>query len=382
MSFFTLALIAFALEAHASPKSLTTVRLDFLEALAPRDTTSSEEFRRQFESSVALGIKLTESDMKKCGYGFDTHTQFYSASDTLQARERATDAEKAGAWMIVGPRRSDHYLLVANGAPDAPSVSLMAGASEIEKLGAMHLTVYATNSALAPALAEFAKTSLKAKQKPNYLTVVSDDCLVCKDFSELFDAAAKARGLLKLDEIKVVTDTPDTAPVVEAVLKQQPTFILLPNYSKVSAQVMASIQSRFPSALFLGGDGWGDGQFGFVDRNPSLTTASGITVRGFPPVDNGLSTFPLGKLALEGAPGGSFVPKSGPGMAILKIIQGTKDLLCSAKPKDRIAFRKAFSKKGRSYFSAPWGVSVYRLENARITYWKEAKATSKKRGAP
>lgn len=382
MRILSIFLAALALDANASTKSLTSVRLEFLEALAPRDTTSSEEFRRQFESSVALGVQLTESDMKKCGYAFDAHTQFYSASDTLQARERATDADKAGAWMIVGPRRSDHYLLVANGAPDAPSVSLMAGASEIEKLGAMHLTVYATNSALAPALAEFAKTSVKAKQKPNYLTVVSDDCLVCKDFSELFDSAAKSRGLSKLDEIKVVTDTPDTAPVVSSVLKHKPTFILLPNYSKVSAQVMASIQSSFPSALFLGGDGWGDGQFGFVDRNPSLTTASGITVRGFPPVDSGLATFALGKMALEGASSGSFVPKSGPGMAILRIIQGTKDLLCSAKPKDRIAFRKSFAKKGRSYFSAPWGVSVYRLENARITYWKEAKVTSRKRSTP
>jgi len=371
-------MLAVTLEATAAPKPLTAVRLDFLEALAPRDTTSSEEFRRQFESSVALGIKLTESDLRACGYQFDAHTQFYSASDTLQAREKAVEADAAGAWLIAGPRRSDHYILVANGAPEAPSVSLMAGASEVEKLGAMHLSVYATNSALALALAEYAKTSVNSGQKPNYLTVVSDDCLVCRDFSQLFDSAAKGRGLQKLDELKIITDTPDTAPVVEAVLKHKPTFILLPNYSKVSAMVMASIQSRFPSALFLGGDGWGDGQFGFVDRNPSLTTATGITVRGFPPVDTGLATFPLGKQALKGAESGAFVPKSGPGMAILRIIQGTKDLLCSAKPRDRAAFRRAFAKKGRSFFSAPWGVSVYRLENARVTYWKEAKTASKK----
>ncbi|MEN9723350.1 MAG: hypothetical protein RJB38_1336 [Pseudomonadota bacterium] len=371
--------LVIALNANAAPKVPATVRLDFLEALAPRDTTSSEEFRRQFESSVALGVKLTEANLKECGYRLETHTQFYSASDTLQARERAMDADKSETWLVVGPRRSDHYLLVANGAPDVPSVSLMAAASEIEKLGALHLSVYATNSSMAPALANVAKASLKARQKPNYLTVVSDDCLVCKDFSQLFDSASKARGLQKLDEVKVITETPDTTPVVESVLKHKPTFILLPNFSKISAQIMASIQSRFPSALFLGGDGWGDGQFGFVDRNPSLTTASGLTVRGFPPVDAGLSNFPLGKLALDGGSRGEFVPKSGPGMAILRIIQGTKDILCSAKPKDRAAFRKAFAEKGRFFFSAPWGVSAYRLENARITYWKEAKGTSKKR---
>lgn len=363
---------AIATTASAAERPTKAVRIDFLEALAPRDTTSSEEFRRQFDSSVALGIKLTQESLKTCGYHFDPHTTFYSASDTLQARERSEEADKAGTWLVVGPRRSDHYLLVANGAPQTPSVSLMAGSSEVEALGPLHLTVYATNSALAPALADFAKRSLKPKQAPTYLTVVSDDCLFCKDFSALFDAAAAGKKLKKLGEVKVVTDSPDTAPVVEAVLKHQPAFVVLPNYSKVSSQVMSSIQSKFPSVLFLGGDGWGDGKFGFVDRNPSLSTASGLTVRGFPPVEVGLEKFSLGRKVLQGKASGEFVPQSGPGMAILRIIEGTKDLLCKARPKDRDAFRMAFKTRGRNHFSAPWGVSVYRLENARVSYWQEA----------
>ncbi len=372
-------LVAMPILASAAEKELTTVRVDFLEALAPRDTTSSEEFRRQFESSIAQGLKLTESSLAACGYRFDQHTSFYNASDTLQAREKATVLEQLGAWMIVGPRRSDHYILVAGGASNTPSVSLMAGASEIEKLGPLHLSAYAMNSALAPALAQIAKTSLQPKQKATYVTIVSDDCLVCRDFSTLFDSAAKSRGLKKLDEVKVVTETPDTSLAVEAVLRSKPTFILLPNFSKVAALVMASIQSKFPSATFLGGDGWGDGQFGFVDRNPSLSTASGITVRGFPPVDTGLLQFPLGRQTLAGKARGEFVPTSGPGMAILRIIQGTKDLLCKEKPRDRDAFRTSFERVGKSHFSAPWGVSAYRLSNTRISYWKDAKVAAKRR---
>lgn|GEM_PF-1254552 len=364
--------LALAISPTSYARPLTPVRLDFLEALAPRDTTSSEEFRKQFESSVAQGVRLTATRLRTCGYRLEPHTSFYNASDTLQATEKASVSQQAGSWMIVGPRRSDHYILVAKGAETTPSVSLMAGASEIEKLGPLHLSVYASNPVLAEALAQFAKTEHQAKTAATYLTVVSEDCLYCKDFSRLFDEAAKKRGLEKLQEIPVITETPDTEPVVAAALSLKPTYVVLPNYSKVSTQIMAAIQDRLPSTTFLGGDGWGDGQFGFVDRNPSLSTAKGFTVRGFPPVEQGLQKFAIGKASFLEGQKGEFSPKSGPGMAILRILQGTTDLLCQHKPKSAQAFSQVFSTSGRKFFSAPWGVSIYQLAQARITYLKES----------
>jgi hypothetical protein len=279
--------------------------------------------------------------------------------------------------MIVGPRRSDHYILVSKGAAATPSVSLMAGASEIEKLGALHLSVYASNPVLAGALAELTRSENKQKEAATYLTVVSEDCLYCRDFSQLFDIAAKLRGLKKLSEVPVISETPDTAPVVAAALQFKPSYVVLPNYSKVSTQIMAAIQDKLPATIFLGGDGWGDGQFGFVDRNPSLSTAKGFTVRGFPPVDQGLQKFPIGRLALKESETGGFAPKSGPGMAILRILQGATDLLCQQRPKSAEAFSKAFEKTGKKYFSAPWGVSIYQLSDARITYLRKAIGISK-----
>ncbi len=62
-----LIVVALPVTASAAERPTKAVRIDFLEALAPRDTTSSEEFRRQFESSVALGRELYRLQAINCG---------------------------------------------------------------------------------------------------------------------------------------------------------------------------------------------------------------------------------------------------------------------------------------------------------------------------
>src|SRR4051812_39489981 len=101
--------ISHALSANAA-KTIVSVYL--LEALAPRDSTSSEVFRKEFESTVELSKKLINQQIGQCGFQIDTKINFYSANDNLQAYERASEAEKSGVWLIVGPRRSNHYLLL------------------------------------------------------------------------------------------------------------------------------------------------------------------------------------------------------------------------------------------------------------------------------
>ena len=379
MKYLILLPATLTLFAHAAEqKQPKIVSVYFLEALAPRDTTSSESFRKEFESSIALGLQLSNAELSKCGYKIEPKINLYNASDTLQAREKAEAAQKEGAWMIVGPRRSNHYLLVANGAPETPSVSLMASASDIEKLGSLHLSAYASNPKLAEVAATLAKAATKKKNKAKYFSVVSEDCLVCREFSEFFDKSATANGLKKTGEIKVTGEQPDTTPIISAIEIVDADIVLVPNYSQVSVQIISAIQAKKPNTVFIGGDGWGDGQFGFMDKNPAIALAHGITIRGFPPTDIGLKNFPLGAAALKEKDKGQFCPSSGPGMAILRIIQGTKDLLCQSKPNKKEDFIKSFSKSGKKHFTAPWGTSAYKLENGRVAYWKETSPSSGK----
>jgi len=97
--------------------------------------------------------------------------------------------------------------------------------------------------------------------------------------------------------------------------------------------------------------------------NPYAKGAAGITVRGFPPCQQGLQAFPLGKRMLEEYPSQI---ASGPGLAILRIFQGVSDLLCGTKPKDRVRFQEVFSRQGTRLFQSPWGTSAFRLENADL----------------
>ena len=341
------------------------VQVAFVEALAPKDTTSSERFQKEYEASVAIAKTYSKSELAKCGYEVDEKLVFYDASDSLQALEQAKKLSEGGSWLLVGPRRSNHYLLFVKGAPETPSVSLMASAKEISTLGALHLSLAPQNDAMAKVAAAKA-SDLGARKSPTYLSVVSGDCVTCVDFAKDFSGYAAKEGLIKLGELTITGDSPDLKNVVAVAKKQKPDFILLPNYSKVSAAVIHAVMPVHPKVVFIGGDGWGDSKFGFVQNNDNVGSAQGFTVRGFPPHGVGLGEFDLGKRALKDPAASQLA--SGSSLAIVKAFDGLTKILCEKRPKDAGSFAKAFKELGKKSLSAPWGVSVYSLKSGDIVY--------------
>ena len=361
-SFLALILLSVHL---ASAETLTKVRIDFVETLAPRDTTSSVRFQKEYESAINLGKSILKSKLSQCGYELDTGTTFYEASDALRAKEIATQLHSKGSWLIVGPRRSNHYLLLVQGAAETPTVSLMASADDISKLGNTHTSLSPTNSEMARIAVKQAK--LRAGIRASYVSVVSDDCTTCVDFAKAFDRASIAENLSKLGEIKVRGDTFDLEPIRDSIQKQKPTFVLLPNYSKVAVHVMGAFNNLKHPPLFIGGDGWGDQRYGFVHTGVGIDNIIGITVRGFPPVGQGLQTFALGRKVT--AKNVEF-PFSGPGVGILKIIDETASTLCAYHPKNRDSFASEFGKSESRRLRAPMGVSIYELKSGETTFKK------------
>ena len=84
---FTALILILSLPVNAA--TLKKVRIDFVEALAPRDTTSSERFQKDYEGAIALAKTILSKKLTKCGYEFETKTAFYEASDNLKAKEFA-----------------------------------------------------------------------------------------------------------------------------------------------------------------------------------------------------------------------------------------------------------------------------------------------------
>ena len=353
---FVLSLI-FSVEAHA----LTKVPVTFIEALAPRDSTSSEKFKADFEAAIKLGKDLTSDKLNKCGYELETKTSFYDASDALQAKELGLAEEKNGTWLLVGPRRSNHYIAMVKGADKTSSVSLMATSSEVKELGANHTTVAPFNFELAEVAAKEAARKSKASKK--YLSIVNGDCLSCVDFADAFEKKANSLGLKLIERVVVTGEKPDVTTAIEKVKSENPAFILIPNYSNSSAFMMNALDEVF-KGFYVGGDGWGDSKFGFVQKSTKSDLVSGFAVRGFPPVSEGVKSLKLGKITKT--------PESGPALAVLKIIEVTSKMLCDSKPKDKVGFDKVFASKSNGY-NSPWGVSIYDLKNGEIVFRKMIK---------
>jgi hypothetical protein len=362
---------AFVLSASTFAASPIPVKIHFFEALAPKDTTSSERFQKEYDGAIATAKLLTATKLKKCGYELDSKTIFYNASDALEALERGKVSASQDVWMIVGPRRSNHYVLLTKGAPEVPSVSTMASSQEVETLGNLHISMAPTNKQMAKVAAKEAKT--RTTKSKNYISLVSEDCVACVDFSDQFDQAAKLLGLKKQKEFKVTGESPELGQIAAEVKKLNPAFILLPNYSKVSAQAIAALHKVAPSAFFVGGDGWGDSRFGFVQDAQDLDGTDGFTIRGFPTTDEGLKGFGLGRDLLASKDANVHKPGSAAALSLLKIIDSSVELLCSAHPKNQAEFKAAFSARARQSFKSPWGVSSYALKNGDISFGRTIK---------
>jgi hypothetical protein len=81
-----LGLMALASSALAAPKPLTKVKVFFIEALDPKDTTSSQRFQQEYESAISKGKELTVSQLKECGFEI-TSTTFFTAL-AIPSRQR------------------------------------------------------------------------------------------------------------------------------------------------------------------------------------------------------------------------------------------------------------------------------------------------------
>ncbi len=315
-----------------------------------------------------MAIRYNKEELRRCGYRIESQFAFFDASDDLQAFERAHQAAKEGKWLIVGPRRSHQYLVLAKGAEGTPTVSTMASSAEVFSLGGIHSTMAPSNAEMVAVAVGIAK-----KESSTYFSVVDSDCLSCRDFSKEFDRAASGVGLKKLGETQLTGDGPDFNGLRQQVRNLRPGVVLLPNYSKQSSRVMFELESLESPPLFLGSDGWGDSHFGFLSAGIAPGRAKGITVRGFPPSDVGLKTFSVGRRILKDRALIGGFPDSGSSQSLIRIVSGLTEALCKHRP-DRKERFTAMIREIRP-FKPYQGVSVYKLERSRISFERIEKAS-------
>lgn len=359
--------------------SPTTVQVDFIEALDSRDNDYSERFRKEFESAIAEGAGASKSRLAKCGYEIRSERRYFEKSDPLKAKELAATAETSASWLIVAPARSNHYLLSAAGAPNTASISILASSRQVFELPARHLTLSHSNKQMAQAAAAKAKKRAVQNGSAQYIAVVSADCSACVDFAAEFKFAAEKLGIQQQLSVDVNGEDPRLQPIEDAIkaASAAPDFVLLPNYSMVSARMMAKMKALLPQKTFyVGADGWGTSKFGYVQNANGLDKVAGFSVRSFPPAPQALSYLRIGKQIVSQNRAAEFESTSAIG--VFTILESLEKLLCSVKPKSRDEFRDALASKGPSLFKTAWNPSIYELKNGELTFAGIADVTREK----
>lgn len=240
----------------------TVVRLGVLESFSVSEIQSIERMRSAYEAALYYAIGENERRLNRCGYSMRIATEYYDNADKLAPKERASYLENSGVFLILGPRRSEQFIVAAHGVNRTPLISTAASSDDVHQLAPPFFTMY-------PPIEKFSNALLKALEKEKYGSrygsVVDVTCLACRDFENKFDKAAPAKKMVKVFGLEVAGEKPDLKPLIEAIQKNQIDFLFLPVYAKGAGYIIANLQSQFPNLKFAGTHSWGDAAYGLME---------------------------------------------------------------------------------------------------------------------
>lgn len=375
VSFPLIALTLLCLSSQAAPKApLTSIRLGILESFSISETPSIERMRSAYESALYFAIGENERRLSSCGYSFRVSTEYYDNADRLAPKERATYLENSGVFLILGPRRSEQYLVATHGVVRTPIISTTASADEVQKLPAPFFTMY-------PSIDEFATALIRATDKEKYgkrYGSLSDvTCRACRDMSLKFEERAKAKGYSKEFDLEIAGEKPSLVPLVQALREKTIDFLFLPVYSKTAGFIIASLQKEFPTIKYVGTHNWGDGAYGLLEDYRILPNVKAISINGNASPELMGDEFGVRSLDREGKAGVIGPPASA--YRVVDFVRILTDDLCREHQQKRqlkskedfLAFFKTLPAK---HFQKNAVMGIFRIENGEYQFGYRVRA--------
>lgn len=353
--------------AEASPREsspLVPVRVGFMAALSPKDTDYSERFKSGYQAALFYGVGDLRRQMERCGYRYEVDLAFYSGGDGLGPMDAIASLEQGLPWVIFGPDRSNEFLLGAKSrSKGTPIVSGMASAQDVFAQKPPIFSMAPPPDVLA---LEAVRAVSKSQFGTRFGTVVDSSCLFCKDFATAFKSEGKVAGLVESFSIEVTGESPDTGPIRAALKRQGADFLLIPNYSKQTGHILATLASEFPTIPAVGGDGWGDPEYGFLTKFPLSPQQKGISVRPGKSYEQMQRIFGTQSLVLtwKGEP----LKTSYTSFAVMEFLRRVTSLLCERKPRGRSDFVSLMARQPSDYFRSLSGVSILKLHEGQLKY--------------
>lgn len=219
--------------------------------------STSNPYSNHFRNALEMVIDENKVQLKSRNIKINLVELDYS-DEKSKVISTAEDAVKSNVIGVLGYIYSSDVLL---SGPIFNKNKLLlitptASADRVEEIGPYVRRTCFEDSFQGKVLAKF--SLINKKMKTAGIVSVAD-CAYCQSLSSAFKKNFESIGGKVLIETSVLSSETDFSEVIEKFKKQQVDVILVPNYEKISASIMASlIDSKVQPKYWLGGDGWGN----------------------------------------------------------------------------------------------------------------------------
>jgi hypothetical protein len=341
------------------PQDFIPIKFGVITPNYKEDNLHGEQEKDFGEAALNYAIGESSNTLHKCGYQLSYLTYYIDNTDSLSAKEGGEYIKSKNVWFIIGPNRSDLFLLTLNGSKSTPAISLMAGADAVTHLKPPIFSMYPSSKQIAAA----AVNIVEEKNLGHHYGVFLDaTCNSCIDFSKYFDAFSKNK-LSKEFSIETTDDNPDIAKLLKTLETNKIDFLLLPNFSKLSGNVMAAVHQKFPNIKFLGSDGWGSEDHSFITDNNLPNDIVAYCVRVGMPSKKLASFYHVYSLDKEW--GDRVVSPSIANFLTIELLRKISSQLCETKPKSKEEFYRYLEKQNTNVFKTKIGISLYKIRDSK-----------------
>lgn len=253
-SFFALTLILLGASQTSFAKSTYKI------GIAGNFTQASTNTNNQWNKYIYPAVDLAFDHFKKQNPNLDFDVEFikldYQGKKELVLNV-VKQAQQEQVVAVIGFDQSGFAEIAASRLNNLkiPMITHTATATTIDRNRDYVFRVCFDNQSANKTIVEYIH---KNNQIQNVITLVENDCHYCMDYAKTFELEAKKVGIKVTTHQSSEVEGFDWQKIYSEYQSLKNAAFFVPNHERFSALIVSKLVQKFPDALFLGGDGWGD----------------------------------------------------------------------------------------------------------------------------
>ncbi len=350
---------------------LIEVKIGLLESLSPKTPSTSDRYKSLNESALYYALGENEKKLHACGYKITTSTSYFDTFDALELIAEAKELEQSNMWVIIGPRRSNHFITASKELKETPMISTLANADAIYKSNKLVFSMSPSTSILAKTISNEIEKNYYGK---TYGTVVDVRCDSCIDFVKAFrkyNTNSKEAFYLEVADSK-----PDLDKLKENLSKHNIDYLVVPNYSELSGHIISEIQKFNPSIKYIGSDGWGEKSFSYINGYGVGKDVVAMSIKVGVQDSDKANHFKI--YSLDSEVNGSNIKPPYSVYALVELIRVLSDDLCKSSAKSKQDFTKYLALQSSNHFQKSVPYSIYTIRDGQLEFSHYVKSNEAK----